>query len=197
MQRAKPRLALVVPCYNEAEGLPAAMDALGELLETLKKDGAIEEGSFAFYVDDGSRDATWAIIEERNRRDRFCKGLKLAGNVGHQNALLAGMLEVRGQVDCIVSLDADLQDDIGAVPAMLRHYAEGCDIVYGVRSRRDTDTVFKRATAGFFYNLMGWMKVRMVPQHADYRLVSRAALEAFSRYGERNMFLRGISPRPR
>jgi len=194
MHRAEPRLALVVPCYNEAEGLARTMDALADLLATLKKQGVIKQDSFAFYVDDGSCDATWSIIQERHESDPCCKGLKLAGNVGHQNALAAGMLEVRSQVDCIISLDADLQDDIYAIPAMLEHFSQGCDIVYGVRNCRDTDTAFKRATAGLFYKLMALLKVRMISQHADYRLVSRVALDAFSLYGESNMFLRGIFP---
>jgi len=118
----------------------------------------------------------------------------LAGNVGHQNALLAGMLEIRGEVDCLVSMDADLQDDIGVIPTMLERFAEGCDIVYGVREDRRSDSFFKRSTAGFFYALMKRIGVRTVPQHADYRLVSRAALDALAQYGETNLFLRGIFP---
>ncbi len=194
MRRVKPCLALVVPCYNEAEGLPHVMGVLGDYLAGLKRDGLVDESSFVYYVDDGSKDGTWALIQERHEGDEFCKGLKLAGNVGHQNALLAGMVEVRGEVDCIVSLDADLQDDVSAIAEMLKHFAKGSDIVYGVRNRRATDTWFKRGTAGLFYKLMGLLKVRIVPQHADYRLVSRAALEAFAGYGESNVFLRGIFP---
>jgi len=194
MERATPRLALVIPCYNEEDGLSHVMETLDTFLGVLKNDALIRDDSFVLYVDDGSRDATWRIIEERSMNSPRSKGLKLAGNVGHQNALLAGMLEIRDEVDCLVSMDADLQDDVNAIPAMLRRFAEGCDIVYGVRDNRDADTSFKRNTAGFFYKLMARMSVRIVPQHADYRLVSQAAVNALAQYGEVNLFLRGIFP---
>jgi len=194
MERAIPRLALVIPCYNEETGIPHVVETLDKFLVLLKKDGLVQDSSFALYVDDGSRDNTWRIIEEGNARNPYSKGLKLAGNVGHQNALLAGMLEIRDEVDCLISMDADLQDDINVIPAMLERFAEGCGIVYGVRENRDADTFFKRNTAGFFYALMERIGIRIVPQHADYRLVSRAAVDALANYGESNLFLRGIFP---
>ena len=194
MKRSIPRLALVIPCYNEEAGLPHVMETLGQFLSRLKLDRMIGDDSFALYVDDGSSDGTWRIIEEYNARNSFGKGLKLAGNVGHQNALLAGMLEIRHEVDCLISMDADLQDDINIIPTMLERFAEGCDIVYGVRDNRDSDTSFKRNTAGFFYKMMECIGIRIVPQHADYRLVSQAAVNALAQYGESNLFLRGIFP---
>ena len=194
MERATPCLALIVPCYNEEAGLPHVMETLDNLLVALKHDGLVLDASFVLYVDDGSRDDTWRIIEERHACNTYSRGLKLAGNVGHQNALLAGMLETRSESDCLISMDADLQDDINVIPAMLKNFAEGCDIVYGVRDNRDSDTAFKRKTAGLFYTLMERIGVRIVPQHADYRLVSRTAVNALADYGERNLFLRGIFP---
>jgi len=189
-----PHFALIIPCYNEEAGLPHVMETLEQFLITLKHDGLVHGNSFVLYVDDGSRDDTWRIIEEGNARNQYSKGLKLAGNVGHQNALLAGMLEVRNEVDVMISMDADLQDDLSAIPAMLKSFAEGFDIVYGVKNNRDIDPFFKRCTAKFFYKLMGVFGVRIVPQHADCRLVSRAALNALAQYGESNLFLRGIFP---
>ncbi|MCL2178169.1 MAG: glycosyltransferase family 2 protein [Proteobacteria bacterium] len=194
MERSIPCLALVIPCYNEEAGLPHVMGTLDGLLVSLKRDGLLRDDSFVLYVDDGSRDGTWRMIEERNLHNPHSRGLKLAGNVGHQNALLAGMLEIRDEVDCLISMDADLQDDIHVIPVMLERYAEGCEIVYGVRKDRRSDTLFKRCTAGFFYGLMKQIGVRVVPQHADYRLVSRIVLEALAQYGETNLFLRGIFP---
>ena len=195
MEQAKPRLALVIPCYNEEAGLARVMETLDHFLATLKRDGPIRDDSFVFYVDDGSRDGTWRIIEENSARNAHSKGLKLAGNVGHQNALLAGMLEIRDEVDCLISMDADLQDDISAVPAMLKYFAEGCDIVYGIRNNRDSDTPFKRSTAGLFYKLMERIGVRIIPQHADYRLVSRAAARLASRHVLRSGKARPGRPR--
>jgi glycosyltransferase involved in cell wall biosynthesis len=189
-----PCLGLVIPCYNEEAGLLHVTEILARFLTSLKHDGLIRDNSFVIYVDDGSRDGTWRIIEEHSARNPHNKGLKLAGNVGHQNALLAGMLEIRDEVDCLISMDADLQDDINAIPTMLECFAEGCDIVYGVRDNRDSDPFFKRNTAKLFYKLMEWLGVRTVPQHADYRLVSRAAVNALAHYGESNLFLRGIFP---
>ncbi|MCL2625819.1 MAG: glycosyltransferase [Cystobacterineae bacterium] len=170
------------------------MQTLDAFLISLKRDGLIQDNSFVFYVDDGSRDNTWQMIEKHSIQNPHSRGLKLAGNVGHQNALLAGMLEIRGEVDCLISMDADLQDDIQAIPAMLGRYAEGCEVVYGIRGDRASDTFFKRHTAGLFYGLMRRIGVRMVSQHADYRLVSRIALDALAQYGETNLFLRGIFP---
>ena len=193
--RPAPLLALVVPCYNEAETLPRTMDALSRLLHDCKEKGLVRPESYALYVDDGSRDATWALIEGRHAADAACRGVKFAGNAGHQNAVWAGMEAARDWgADCIISLDADLQDDISVIPEMLARYAEGCDIVYGVRGSRSTDTPFKRGTARFFYALMRRLKVSVIPDHADYRLVARPALEALKGYGEQSLFLRGLFP---
>lgn len=194
MEQSIPRFALVIPCYNEESGLPYVMDTLEQFLASLKRDRLVMEESFVLYVDDGSRDGTWRLIEDHNTRNPYSKGLKLAGNVGHQNALLAGMLEIRDEVNCLVSMDADLQDDINIIPTMLKHFAEGCDIVYGVRDNRATDTPFKRNTARFFYTLMERIGVRTVPQHADYRLVSQVVIDKLALYSESNLFLRGIFP---
>lgn len=195
MNRSLPLLALVVPCYNEEAALPRTLDALGALLRRLKAEGRVAEESFALYVDDGSRDRTWAVLAAAHEADGSCCGLKFAGNAGHQNAVLAGMRAARDWgVDCIISLDADLQDDISAIPAMLERYAAGCDIVYGVRNDRSSDTPFKRTTAEAFYKFMGMLKVKLVPNHADFRLVARPALEALESFGEQAPFLRGIFP---
>lgn len=195
LARPAPLLAFVVPCYNEEETLPRTMEALARLLDDCKARGLIRPESYALYVDDGSRDATWALIARRHATDPSCRGVKFAGNAGHQNAVWAGMETARQWgVDCIISLDADLQDDISVIPEMLARYAEGCDIVYGVRASRSTDTPFKRTTARFFYALMRRLNVSMIPDHADYRLVGRPALEALEGYGEQSLFLRGLFP---
>lgn len=193
--RPAPLLAFVVPCYNEAETLPRTMDALAELLQQCKDRGLVQPGSYALYVDDGSHDATWSLIESRHAEDPACRGVKFAGNAGHQNAVWAGMEMARKWgVDCIISLDADLQDDISVIPEMLARYAEGCDIVYGVRASRNADTPFKRITAHYFYALMRRLNVSMIPDHADYRLVARPVLAALEGYGEQALFLRGLFP---
>lgn len=195
MMRDAPLLALVAPCYNEASALPETMQALGDLLARLKAQGHAAEESYALYVDDGSRDATWELIRRRHEADPFCKGLKFAGNAGHQNAVLAGMRTARDWgADCVVTLDADLQDDISVIPQMIAHYREGCDIVFGVRNDRSADTRFKRTTANLFYRGMGLLRVRLVPNHADFRLVARPALEALEDFREQRPFLRGIFP---
>lgn len=193
--RPAPLLALVVPCYNEEETLPRTLNALAELLERCKAEGLIRPESYALYVDDGSRDRTWQVLEERHRHDPFCRGISFAANAGHQNAVWAGMDTARQWgADCIISLDADLQDDIGVIPEMLARYAEGCDIVYGVRKDRSSDTSFKRGTAHFFYRFMNWLNVRLIPDYADYRLVARPVLEVLPSYGEQTLFLRGLFP---
>lgn len=193
--RPVPLLALVVPCYNEEETLPATLAALSALLEKLKADGRIHSDSYALYVNDGSRDKTWALLEARHAADPFCRAISFAANAGHQNALWAGMDMARQwEVDCIISLDADLQDDISVVPEMLDMYAQGCDIVYGVRNDRRTDTAFKRRTAAMFYGMMRRLKVPLVPHHADYRLVGRAVLDVLPGIKEQKLFLRGLFP---
>ncbi len=193
--RPVPKLVLVIPCYNEEETLPATLDALSGLLNDCRSRGLIKEDSFACYVDDGSNDATWQILESRHRVDPACRAIKFAANSGHQNAVWAGMAQSRAWgADCIISLDADLQDDISVIPQMLAEYADGCDIVYGVRNNRSTDTAFKRGSAHLFYNLMGRLNVAIVPDHADYRLVSRPVLNALSGFTEQSLFLRGLFP---
>lgn len=193
--REPPFLGLVVPCFNEAETLPRTFRALGQILEECKEKGLIRQDSFACYVDDGSHDSTWNLIEGRHASDPFCRGVKFAGNAGHQNAVWAGMSEcLAWNVDCIISLDADLQDDISVIPEMIDAYANGCDVVYGVRNSRASDTPFKRKTAQLFYALMNKLNVAMIPDHADYRLVARPALEALQGFAEHNLFLRGLFP---
>ncbi|MGV6995363.1 glycosyltransferase family 2 protein [Desulfovibrio sp. QI0430] len=195
MSRTAPLLALVVPCYNEEETLPRTLDALAGLLTDLKEQGRVHAESFALYVNDGSRDRTWELLEERHASDPFCRAASFAANAGHQNAVWAGMVTARDMsVDCIISLDADLQDDIAAIPEMIDRYMEGNDIVYGVRNDRSTDTPFKRRTAHLFYGFMRWLKVPLIPDHADYRLVARPVLEALDEIHEHSLFLRGIFP---
>lgn len=190
-----PLLALVVPCYNEAPTLPRTLDALSALLHTLKQEGRIAEQSCALYVDDGSSDATWELIQARHAEDSFCKGVKFAGNAGHQLAVLAGMHAAQDWgADCVISLDADLQDDITIIPQMLDHYRAGHDIVFGVRDDRSSDTPFKRTTARAFYGVMRLLRVNLIPDHADFRLVSRPVLDALQNFSEQRPFLRGIFP---
>ena len=185
----------MVPCYNEEEALPISAVKLEEKLSALEEDGLVSEDSRIVLVDDGSRDRTWEIISGlcAGEGSRFC-GVKLSRNRGHQNALLAGLDYARSRCDMAVSLDADLQDDIDAIDGFVKKYYEGCDIVYGVRSSRATDTAFKRGTAGMFYKFMTLMGAEVVDNHADYRLMSRRALDALFEFGEVNLFLRGIVP---
>lgn len=185
-------LNLIIPCYNEEEVLPETGKRLLALLDRLHEHGIVDERSSITFVDDGSRDRTWQLIQELHRSDPRAQGIKLSGNRGHQNALLAGLLTARG--DVLVSLDADLQDDIDAIPRMIEAYAAGADIVYGVRDKRDTDTFFKRNSALAYYKLMRRFGVDLVPNHADFRLMSRRAIDALGRFREVNLFLRGIIP---
>ncbi len=185
-----PTLGLVIPCYNEDEVLRETTARLIPLLAQMREENLISDQSAIFYVDDGSRDGTWALIAELSATHPEVSGIKLARNRGHQNALLCGLMTAPG--DMLISVDADLQDDLGVIPQMVRHYRNGCDVVYGVRKRRDTDTFFKRFTAEGYYKLMAAMKVDVVFNHADYRLMSRRALDALSEYREVNLFLRGL-----
>jgi glycosyltransferase involved in cell wall biosynthesis len=186
-------LNIVVPCFNEEDALPETMRRLSLLLDWLVENGQIASQSGIYFIDDGSRDRTWTLIEDLSalQPERF-HGIKLSRNQGHQNALLAGLLNVPG--DMIVSIDADLQDDPETIVAMVQRFHEGCDIVFGVRSERPTDTMFKRRTARFYYALLRWLGAEVVPDHADFRLMSRRALDALSRYNEVNLFIRGIVP---
>lgn len=192
MTRKSPRLAIVVPCFNEEDVLPETSTRLDALLLDLARDGLASADSFCVLVDDGSRDATWRLIEEWHARSPRMSGLKLARNAGHQKALLAGLEHVAGRVDCAVSVDADLQDDLSAVGEFVSKYQEGYDVVFGVRRERLTDTRFKRWTAQAFYRLMRLMGVDLVYNHADYRLMSRKALGFLGQFGEVNLFLRGV-----
>ena len=187
-------LYFVIPCYNEQEVLRETASRLKAKIGTLRQNGAVSEGSRIVFVNDGSKDSTWEIIKELHKEDPVFSGIDLSRNRGHQNALLAGLMTVRSYCDMAISMDADLQDDIDACDEMIRKYNEGCDIVYGVRSARTTDSVFKRATAEGFYHIMDRMGAGTVYNHADYRLMSRRALEALSEFREVNLFLRGIVP---
>lgn len=188
-------LYFVLPCYNEEEVLPITAEKLSAKLKSLRVDGAVSPRSRILLVDDGSRDRTWELIGELHANSpEIFSGLKLARNKGHQNALLAGLMAAKELADVVISMDADLQDDINAVDAMLREYAAGNDVVYGVRNSRDKDTVFKKSTAQSFYRLMKLLGVDSVYNHADYRLMSRRALEGLSQFNEVNLFLRGIVP---
>lgn len=188
------RLSIVVPCYNEEPVLQETTVRLSAVLDSLVEKRKISSDSFILYVNDGSRDKTWTLIASLHERNPYVKGLNLAGNVGHQNALMAGLMTAKGYADVLVSIDADLQDDVSVIEEMVDRYKEGYDIVYGVRSSRDSDTFFKKNTALAFYKLMSWLGVKSVYNHADYRLMSRRAVEQLGNYKERNLFLRGIVP---
>lgn len=188
----KTTLAIVVPCFNEEQVLPITIERMTSLLDNLTSSGLVSSASTVTFVDDGSSDRTWAIVEEASRTHAAVAGIKLSRNRGHQNALMAGLLTVKG--DVVISVDADLQDDLNAIEQMLFKHKQGADIVYGIRSRRETDTVFKRVSAEGYYHLLKKLGVDVVFNHADYRLMSRAAIEALAGFGEVNLFLRGIVP---
>ncbi len=187
-------LYIVVPCYNEEEVLPETSRRLRDKMRQLIETEAIAPDSRIMLVNDGSKDRTWEMISALHRADPLFDGLCLSRNRGHQNALLAGLLSARHYADMVISMDADLQDDINAVDEMISHFEDGCDIVYGVRSARNTDTAFKRGTAQRFYKFINALGGELVYDHADYRLMSRRALDALAEYGEVNLFLRGIVP---
>lgn len=191
---AAPTVALVLPCYNEEPMLPETVRQLSLLMQDLKSHGWIALSSFVLFVDDGSDDGTWRIIESTHAADAQFRGLKLAGNSGHQNALMAGMLAVHELADCAITLDADLQDDISVIPEMLERFRNGDHVVYGVRQDRQSDTRFKRCTANTFYRIMGWIGVKMIAGHGDFRLASRLALESLADFPEQNLFLRTVFP---
>lgn len=187
-------LYIVVPCYNEEEVLHETAKRLNDKLAALISADQINDKSRVVFVDDGSKDRTWDIIEKLHNENVIFTGIKLSHNRGHQNALLSGLLTARNHADMVISMDADLQDDIGVVDQFVAAYYEGNDIVYGVRSSRKTDSFFKRFTATGFYKFMHLLGVEIVYNHADYRLMSKRALDALSEYGEVNLFLRGIVP---
>ena len=188
------RLALVLPCYNEEAVMKISSEALRGVLQDLIEKQKIAADSFVLFVDDGSKDKTWELIEEEHRLHSNVKGLKLAGNVGHQFALTAGLITAKDHSDVTVSIDADLQDDVNVIEEMIDKFHAGNDIVYGVRNDRSSDSFFKRFTAQGFYKMMAVMGVKTVYNHADFRLMSKRALEQFAKYRESNLFLRGMMP---
>lgn len=189
-----PVIAIVVPCYNESEALPYTLPQLLCLLDKLSEEGKVAKESYVLCSNDGSSDDTWQIIETEHKKDNRVKGISLAHNRGHQYALLAGLMEAMNHCDAAISIDADLQDDPDAIIAMVDAFGRGAEIVFGVRSSRATDTWFKRSTARMFYKVQHSMGLKTIYDHADYRLMSRRALELLSEYGESNLFLRGIVP---
>ncbi|UJF34352.1 glycosyltransferase family 2 protein [Paenibacillus hexagrammi] len=189
-----PVLTIVVPCYNEEEVLPETVFQLSGVLDSLIEEQLISSSSTMLLVDDGSKDATWPLIEQFHSVNPFVTGLKLARNAGHQRALLAGLMKARSYADCVVSIDADLQDDVDAIREFVVRYREGYDIVYGIRQSRSTDTWFKRATAQGFYKLMTRMGVNIHYNHADFRLMSKRTLDELDKFQEVNLFLRGMVP---
>lgn len=187
-------LYVVVPCYNEQEVLGETSKRLNNKFQALIDAGTISEQSRVVFVNDGSKDQTWNIIQELHRQSKRFSGINLSRNRGHQNALLAGLMTAKDHADMVISMDADLQDDINAMDEMIVKYYEGCDIVYGVRSKRETDTAFKKLTAEGFYKMMNWMGANTVYNHADYRLMSKRALDGLAMFKEVNLFLRGMVP---
>ena len=189
-----PRIAIVMPCYNEEEALPLSSKEILALLDRMAEEKLISEDSYILCSNDGSRDNTWQVINELHAKDKRVKGISLAHNRGHQYALLAGLMTAKESCDAAISIDADLQDDPNAIVEMVKKFREGKEIVYGVRSSRKTDTWFKRNTAHAFYSFQNVMGLETVYDHADYRLMSKRALELLSEYGEKNLFIRGIVP---
>lgn len=194
MGMSAPVLYIVIPCYNEQQVLPVTAPLFLQKLQSLAEKGLAAEKSRILFVNDGSRDDTWQVIAGLARQDEHYTGVSLSRNRGHQNALLAGLMTAREKADVTISIDCDGQDDINAMDDMLREYAAGCDVVYGVRSKRETDTFFKRFTAESFYRLMRGLGVDCVYNHADYRLLSRRALDGLAQFREVNLFLRGMVP---
>lgn len=190
----KDLLTIVVPCFNEEEVLPETHKELENILINLKKQKLIHSESKVLFVDDGSKDQTWSLIEEYTKKFDDITGIKFSRNYGHQNALIAGMSTAVEFSDMIITIDADLQDDVNAIPEMVKKYHAGNDVVYGVRNNRDTDTAFKRDTAMLFYRVMEKIGVKLIPNSADYRLMSKRAVRDLLQFKERNLFLRGIVP---
>ncbi len=188
------RLALVLPCYNEEEILHLSAKKLDALFKDLRGRSKISKDSFALFVNDGSKDATWDVITQLHDEYPFVKGLNLAHNVGHQSAIFAGMMKVKDMCDALITIDADLQDDLLCIEQMVDAYAQGYDVVYGVKAERKADSWIKRMSAQMFYKLQKKMGVDMVYNHADFRLISKRVAEALSRYPERNLYLRGLIP---
>ena len=188
------KLYIAVPCYNEEEVLPDSAEKLRNKLRSMMDKGLISYDSRIVFIDDGSKDKTWQLIEELHNADSIYSGIKLSRNRGHQNALMCGLMTLKDQADAVISIDADLQDDIEVFDEMVERFQDGCDVVYGVRSKRETDTFFKRFTAEGYYKVLDKMGAKVIFNHADFRLMSKRALEAFSEFHETNLFLRGLVP---
>ena len=188
------RLATVSPCYNEEQVLEESVRRLTSLFEELIKKQKISADSMMVFVNDGSRDRTWQLIEQQHRQNKFVRGICLSRNVGHQNAIMAGMMTAREWADAVITIDADLQDDLNAIEKMVDAHAEGVEIVYGVKVERRADPLLKRLSAEAFYRMQASMGVESIMNHADFRLMSRRALDILSQYGERNLYLRGLIP---
>ncbi len=188
------KIATVSPCYNEEEVLVHSVERLTALFERMIAEGIISDDSVMVFVNDGSRDRTWEIIRELHEKNKYVRGINLSRNVGHQNAIFAGMMTAREWVDAVITLDADLQDDIECIPQMVRHFQEGYDIVYGVKVSREGDPLMKRMTAQAFYRMQSKMGVESIYNHADFRLMSRRSLDMLSTYKEHNLYLRGLIP---
>ena len=194
IMRKNPKLIIVIPCYNEEEVLPITAPMFLNKIKSLVADGKISAQSKILFVNDGSQDKTWEIIKELSTKELVFEGISLSRNRGHQNALLAGLMEAKDMCDITISIDCDGQDDIDAMDQMVDEYLKGAEIVYGVRKNRDTDTFFKRFTAESFYKVMTWLGADTVYNHADYRLVSARVLKEFANFEEVNIFLRGMFP---
>lgn len=188
------KLYIAVPCYNEEEVLPDSAQKLFAKLSDMINDGKISKDSRVVFIDDGSKDKTWEIISDLHRQNCMFQGIKLSRNRGHQNALLCGLMTLRDKCDAVISIDADLQDDINVFDEMVEKFESGCDVVYGVRSKRETDTFFKRFTAEAYYKILDKLGAKIIFNHADFRLMSARALEALSQFKEVNLFLRGLVP---
>ena len=188
------KLAIVSPCYNEEDVLHHSVERLTELLDRMVNEKTISSDSMMVFVNDGSKDRTWQIISDMHKTNRYVRGINLTRNVGHQNAILAGMMTAKEWADAVVTIDADLQDDIACIPQMVKHFEEGYDIVYGVKVQRDADPLMKKLTAQAFYKLQKQMGVESVFNHADFRLMSRRALDMLANYHESNLYLRGLIP---
>ena len=189
-----PILYIIIPCYNEESVLPITSTMFLDKINELVNLGKISDDSRIMFVNDGSKDKTWEIICDLANKDKHYIGISQSRNRGHQNAVLAGLMEAKDQCDITISIDCDGQDDINAMNKMVDEYLDGCEVVYGVRSKRDTDTFFKRFTAEGFYHLMNWMGAEVVFNHADYRLISSRVLQEFANFKEVNIFLRGMIP---
>ena len=194
MSENKTKLAIIIPCFNEELVVESTVKTLLNVLDKIIAKGKISEDSYIYLVDDGSKDKTWEIVCDLANKDNHYIGISQSRNRGHQNAVLAGLMEAKDQCDITISIDCDGQDDINAMNKMVDEYLDGCEVVYGVRSKRDTDTFFKRFTAEGFYHLMNWMGAEVVFNHADYRLISSRVLQEFANFKEVNIFLRGMIP---